>query len=154
MVRSHCSRILFILMLVACIVPPLSGQEKGVVIVNVAVLGDSLSMEEVKSIYQGSKTFWSGSFKIRPSIANIKSPLGKRFIKQVLKMGSREYNQLWLRKTFSGSLPPPQSFKSTEQTIGFVSQNDGAIGIIPESALEQLDGTNCKVLYIDGRKTF
>ena len=110
----------------------------------------TLSMKELKSIFQGEKQRWPDGTKI--SIAFMKSStlVGSATAKKVMNISGDQLNKLWLALVFQGKAKAPFFYGSASEVETYVSQNAGAIGVV--EAGYQVKGV--KVISIDGKKSF
>ena len=110
----------------------------------------TLTMKELKSIFQGEKQRWPDGTKI--SIAFMKSStlVGSATAKKVMNISGDQLNKLWLALVFQGKAKAPFFYGSASEVESYVSQNAGAIGVV--EAGYQVKGV--KVISIDGKKSF
>ena len=110
----------------------------------------SLTMKELKSIFQGEKQRWNDGTKISIAFMKSSTPVGSATSKKVLKMSGDQLNKFWLALVFQGKAKAPFFYGSASEVESYVSQNAGAIGVV-ESGY-QVKGV--KVISIDGKKSF
>ena len=110
----------------------------------------SLTMKELKSIFQGEKQRWNDGTKISIAFMKSSTPVGSATSNKVLKMSGDQLNKFWLALVFQGKAKAPFFYGSASEVESYVSQNAGAIGVV--EAGYQVKGV--KVISIDGKKSF
>jgi ABC-type phosphate transport system substrate-binding protein len=120
------------------------------VIANEKGAPSTLTMKELKSIFQGEKQRWNDGTKISIAFMKSSTPVGSATSKKVLKMSGDQLNKFWLALVFQGKAKAPFFYGSASEVESFVSQNAGAIGVV--EAGYQVKGV--KVISIDGKKSF
>ena len=110
----------------------------------------TLTMKELKSIFQGEKQRWNDGTKISIAFMKSSTPVGSATSKKVLKMSGDQLNKFWLALVFQGKAKAPFFYGSASEVESYVSQNAGAIGVV--EAGYQVKGV--KVISIDGKKSF
>ena len=110
----------------------------------------TLTMKELKSIFQGEKQRWNDGTKISIAFMKSSTPVGSATSNKVLKMSGDQLNKFWLALVFQGKAKAPFFYGSASEVESYVSQNAGAIGVV-ESGY-QVKGV--KVISIDGKKSF
>jgi hypothetical protein len=91
----------------------------------------SLSAEEIQDVFIGDKQF-AGSQKL---IVTDNSAAQIDFLGKVVKMESKRYSALWVKKSFRDGLAIPSVKGSDAEVIAFVKNNPGAVGyvsVLPE----------------------
>jgi ABC-type phosphate transport system substrate-binding protein len=120
------------------------------VIANEKGAPSTLTMKELKSIFQGEKQRWNDGTKISIAFMKSSTPVGSATSKKVLKMSGDQLNKFWLALVFQGKAKAPFFYGSASEVESYVSQNAGAIGVV--EAGYQVKGV--KVVSIDGKKSF
>ena len=110
----------------------------------------TLTMKELKSIFQGEKQRWNDGTKISIAFMKSSTPVGSATSNKVLKMSGDQLNKFWLALVFQGKAKAPFFYGSASEVESYVSQNAGAIGVV--EAGNQVKGA--KVISIDGKKSF
>ena len=110
----------------------------------------TLTMKELKSIFQGEKQRWNDGTKISIAFMKSSTPVGSATSNKVLKMSGDQLNKFWLALVFQGKAKAPFFYGSASEVESYVSQNAGAIGVVESSY--QVKGV--KVISIDGKKSF
>ena len=110
----------------------------------------TLTMKELKSIFQGEKQRWNDGTKISIAFMKSSTPVGSATSNKVLKMSGDQLNKFWLALVFQGKAKAPFFYGSASEVESYVSQNAGAIGAV--EAGNQVKGA--KVISIDGKKSF
>jgi ABC-type phosphate transport system substrate-binding protein len=111
------------------------------VVVNKANPVDQLSDDEVKNIFLGKKTTWSGGKTIMP-VTQEGTSLHEKFTSSVLDKTVHQFTIFWKKALFTGTGIAPKAFRSDAQVKEFVNSNLAAIGYIDE---DSLDGSVKKV---------
>ena len=111
---------------------------------------NTLTMKELKSIFQGEKQRWPDGTKISIAFMKSSTPVGKATSNKVMKMSGDQLNKFWLALVFQGKAKAPFFYGSASEVESYVSQNVGAIGVV--EAGYQVKGV--KVISIDGKKSF
>jgi ABC-type phosphate transport system substrate-binding protein len=120
------------------------------VIANEKGAPSTLTMKELKSIFQGEKQRWNDGTKISIAFMKSSTPVGSATSNKVLKMSGDQLNKFWLALVFQGKAKAPFFYGSASEVESYVSQNAGAIGVV--EAGYQVKGV--KVISIDGKKSF
>ena len=110
----------------------------------------TLTMKELKSIFQGEKQRWPDGTKISIAFMKSSTPVGSATAKKVMNISGDQLNKLWLALVFQGKAKAPFFYGSASEVESYVSQNAGAIGVV--EAGYQVKGV--KVISIDGKKSF
>jgi ABC-type phosphate transport system substrate-binding protein len=110
----------------------------------------TLTMKELKSIFQGEKQRWPDGTKISIAFMKSSTPVGSATSNKVLKMSGDQLNKFWLALVFQGKAKAPVFFGSASEVENYVSQNPGAIGVV--EAGYQVKGA--RIIPIDGKKSF
>ena len=110
----------------------------------------SLTMKELKAIFQGEKQRWKDGTKISIAFMKSSTPIGGATAKKVMKISGDQLNKLWLALVFQGKAKAPVFYGSASEVESYISQNAGAIGVV--EAGYQVKGV--KVISIDGKKSF
>ena len=111
----------------------------------------ALNLSELKSVFLGEKQRWRNGTKVVIALMKPNTATGKIISSKLYNMSSDEVNKFWLALVFQGKADSPVSFESAEALENFVSNNPGAIGIVPDN--ESLPA-NTQVTLIDGKKSF
>ncbi len=110
----------------------------------------TLTIKELKSIFQGEKQRWNDGTKISIAFMKSSTPVGSATSNKVLKMSGDQLNKFWLALVFQGKAKAPFFYGTASEVENYVSQNAGAIGVV--EAGYQAKGV--KVISIDGKKSF
>ena len=106
-----------------------------VVIVNAQNTKDlnGLKRSQIRNIFLMNKTKWKNGDKTKPIFPKDNTKQYKVLLKNVLKMNTRKLNHHWLQiKQRTGTSAPPFAGSDSE-TINYVGNNSGAIGIIVDN---------------------
>jgi len=99
------------------------------IIVNKKLPVDTLSMDEIKDIFQRKKTVWDDGEKI--TIALIESGrTHQNFVRYYIHKTPAQYHRYWKKLIFSGRGVPPLTFRSENSLMAHVALTKGAIGYI------------------------
>ncbi|MDD5298008.1 MAG: hypothetical protein PHU46_13955 [Rhodocyclaceae bacterium] len=90
---------------------------------------DSITAEELASIYLIQRRAWSGGLPVVPVNREASSSVREHFSETVLDRTPRELADYWNRLRFEGKLPPLVQ-TSDQAVVGFVRNVPGAIGYI------------------------
>ncbi|MBN1627161.1 MAG: substrate-binding domain-containing protein [Deltaproteobacteria bacterium] len=132
------------LMAMMLMIPDMAIAGDIVIIGNQSVAESKLSKQDVKNIYLGRKTFWSGKKKIVfVTLGN--ADLSVKFLAEYINMIPSRYADYWLNKVYTGQGSPPRSFASDKEMIDFVARTEGAIGYV--SSGKGLD--NVKIFAVE-----
>ena len=118
-------------------------QDGFVVIVNNNLKEESLSQSNIRRIYFGFTTQWQNFERVKPSYTEIANEEFWNFI----STEKGKFKNFWTKRVFSGNGVAPDEFGDGQSVIDFVSRTDGAIGIIPSSAKNDV-GANCKIIAL------
>src|SRR5690348_5305973 len=111
---------------------------------------DQMKMIELKSVMMGERQRWKNGDKIKIALMKTSTQIGDFTCKKVYDMNEDELKKFWLALVFQGKADPPVFFNSETELKNFVSENEGAIGIVNVAA----DNPDIRVVAIDGRKEF
>lgn len=118
-------------------------QDDFAIIVNKNVEEGSLSADALRRIYFGFDTEWENVQKIRVSYQHFSNAEFWQF----LSTSETNYKRFWSKKELSGNGTAPVAMTNGESIIDFVSNTEGAIGIIQKELIEQI-GEDCRMLEI------
>lgn len=111
----------------------LSKSNSFIVITNIASPVDSISIEELRDIYNGDRVFWKTGKRIRAARLSEDSPTYVEFVSEILGKSPTQFVQHWRHKLFSGKGLPPKVIDDAEKMIRYIEENEGSIGFIPTS---------------------
>ncbi|MBD3222130.1 hypothetical protein GF314_12915 [bacterium] len=114
-----------------------------VVVAHPDVPVDTISPQELRRIYLGKSTRWSGGLAIRPVMLAIDRPY-RRFIVRALEHTEDGFEVYWKRMVFTGKGRPPRTFATPDELAFYVRMTPGAIGYLPREA----DRTDLKVVHV------
>jgi ABC-type phosphate transport system substrate-binding protein len=105
-------------------------QARGLLIIaSPQVPDNTISIEQLASIYTLKKTFWSNSVQVVPVNREASSRERELFTASVFDISPQELGEYWNRMSFQGKLPPLIQ-TSDQAVLGFVRSVPGAIGYI------------------------
>ncbi|MDH5528367.1 MAG: hypothetical protein OEY97_13835 [Nitrospirota bacterium] len=89
-----------------------------------------VSVTELRDIYLGEMTFWSGARLVPVTFQN-QSPIQATFLQQVLGISGNAYKTYWIKRIFREGGIPPLRVSSVEEMMHLVAHTPGAIGFVP-----------------------
>ena len=92
---------------------------------------DQLSMRELKRIYLGKSTRWTGGQTIRPVMLQDGDAF-ETFVTEALDRTEENFSVYWKRMVFTGKGRPPRTFDDAESLAFYLTITEGAIGYLPE----------------------
>ena len=90
--------------------------------------------KQVKSIFQGERSFWSNGSSVILVLPANNLPVANQIAKGVYGTNVAGMQKFWLALVFQGRGKPPILISSEEEIIRFVSQNPGAVALISATA--------------------
>ncbi len=118
------------------------------VIVNPKVQITAISKDELKSIFMGKRTFWSGQKRITPIGRPSSVSAGRAFYKIIVGMTPGRYRHHWNGLELSGRGVRPRSASKADDVGAMVKSDGGAIAIVSVSELSKLEKYRVKVVSI------
>jgi len=109
-----------------------------------------MKLAELRSIMMGERQRWKDGNKIKIALMKTNTPVGTYTCKKVYDMSEDELKKFWLALVFQGKADAPVFFNSPDELKTFVSENEGAIGIVNIP----VDNSAIQVVQIDGKKEF
>jgi ABC-type phosphate transport system substrate-binding protein len=116
-----------------------------VVIVNKANPAASISIADLKLIYNGGKRKFDDGQTIQPASLEPENPVREEFFSRALHVAEESYRLYWLRMIFTGKGKPPVELKTEEEVVSFVTARKGGIAYI-DSAKVSVDVKVLKVV--------
>lgn len=86
----------------------------------------TLSADEIHDVFVGDKQFAGAQKLIITDNASVQTD----FLTKVVKIESKRYNSLWVKKSFRDGLALPAMKGGDAEVIAFVKNNPGAIGYV------------------------
>ncbi|WP_157887118.1 hypothetical protein [Hymenobacter sp. PAMC 26628] len=117
-----------------------------VIIANGKGVPTEMKLAQLKSTMRGEKLRWPDGTKVVIALLKSSTPIGVDTSKKIYNMSANELNKYWLALVFQGKADAPNFFNSESELEEFVSQNNGAIGVIVHPA------ANNKIVLIDGKR--
>jgi hypothetical protein len=111
---------------------PFSFADEILVIANKDVSANSLTAEELKSIFLGEKAKWDDGRSI--VFVLLLTEVHEDFLKKYLEITSSQYSQYWKKMIFTGRSKSPKSFVNPEELIGYIAATGGSVAYIPSQA--------------------
>ena len=121
--------------------------QKELSIIGNSVGFSSVSLQEARSIFKGKYNYWQNKSKVilvLPSTKNANSLNSSKIIYGTTPDGVKKY---WLSLVFQGRASSPIFFDTDKEIIEYISNNEGAIGII---STEQSKNVSDKIKIILG----
>lgn len=104
-------------------------QEQQLVIIVHEDVEDSLTKEDIKSIFLGRKTRWTNDEKIT-FVVYTEEMVYKTFLKDYVGKTIFQYRNYWKKQVFTGKGRMPGMLKTSEEVITFVSETKGAMSFV------------------------
>lgn len=137
-----------VLLLSAFFCLPVKAQEMSlVVIANNKGAPPEMKLAQLKSTMKGEKLRWPDGTKVVIALLKSTTPIGTNTSKKIYNMSANELNKYWLALVFQGKADAPNFFNSEAELEEFVSQTNGAIGVVNHPSASN------KVIVIDGQRS-
>jgi ABC-type phosphate transport system substrate-binding protein len=108
---------------------------------------ESLSMEELRSIFLADRQFWGNRTRITLLIRAPQSDERTFVLERIYQMSEAQFRQYWIAKMFRAEVPRgPKIVLSTGMTLDLVVAIPGSISFAPADAVTD----NVKVIRVDG----
>jgi len=101
-----------------------------VVITNKKGAPEEMKMTELRSIMKGERQRWKDGNKIKIALMKPSTQTGISTCKKIYDKDGDEVKKFWLGLVFQGKADAPVFFNSEAELKTFVSENEGAIGIV------------------------
>jgi ABC-type phosphate transport system substrate-binding protein len=101
------------------------------VVAHSAVMVNSLSKSQLRSIYLKRQVIWPNGDKIKVYMLPAKSVTHQQFSQNNLQMFPYQLEQTWQKLTFSGIGTPPVEIASAAEMLQLIQTTPGAIGYLP-----------------------
>jgi hypothetical protein len=118
-----------------------------VVIANTKGPPPEMKLAQLKSTMKGEKLRWPDGTKVVIALLKSTTPIGTNTSKKIYNMSANELNKYWLALVFQGKADAPNFFNSEAELEEFVSQTNGAIGVVNHPSASN------KVIVIDGQRS-
>ncbi|MDR2875276.1 MAG: substrate-binding domain-containing protein [Methylobacillus sp.] len=144
-------RILFLLVVVALLLPPfaVAAEEPVAVIVPRDFAGRVPNAQNLALIFKRKKLTWDDGTRIQPVNLPADHAARRLFSQRILKSAPEAQTQYWNEMYFQG-IYPPHVVASPEAMLRYVADTAGAIGYIPAC---KLDARVKAVLWLDANGT-
>jgi len=109
-----------------------------VVLVNKDNPVGQMSVEEVKSIYSGTKRFWDNGAKIKPLHMPPESEEKECFIRNIFKVSVSQYKLFWLSQKQKTGETEPLSLQVAYPILNILSRKKQAIGYVSKADYDLL----------------
>jgi hypothetical protein len=106
-----------------------------------------MKLTQLKSTMRGEKLRWPDGSKVVIALLKSTTPIGINTSRKIYNMSSNELNKYWLALVFQGKADAPNFFDSETALEEFVSQTNGAIGVVNHPS------TTNRIILIDGQKS-
>jgi len=100
-----------------------------IIIVNKRLSADTLSLDEIRDIFQRKKTLWDDGEKITIALL-AGGRTHQSFVRNYIHKTPAQYHRYWKKLVFSGRGIPPLTFRSETSLMSHVALTQGAIGYI------------------------
>jgi hypothetical protein len=107
-----------------------------IVVANPGVPAETMSSAQLKRVYLGRMQLWNNQVRVKPAYVSVKTEQGEAVFEHAIQMDPQRFQRLWIKKTFSGEGIPPVALGSADRVIDYVSNQDGAVGLIPRPEAE------------------
>jgi ABC-type phosphate transport system substrate-binding protein len=107
-----------------------------------------LKPEDLRPIFLTNKTDWTHGGAIEALNLPDGSDVRAAFDSAVLGMDPDEVARYWVDRRIRGDARPPRKVSSPALVVAFVSKNEGAIGYVPYSAID--DGVKVVARVFEG----
>jgi ABC-type phosphate transport system substrate-binding protein len=112
-----------------------AGNEALVVIVNKANPSSSIGLNELRPIFQTTKTRWSNGGDAIPFNLPYDNGLRQEFDRAVLGLDPDRIARYWQDRKIRGGARPPKQLPSVSTVLAAVAANPGAVGYVNASAV-------------------
>jgi len=102
-----------------------------VLIVNKNVSANSLSRNDVRSIFLGEKSRWDDGKTVRFVVLE-EGAVHRAFLQDVVGKTTQQFLNYWRKKIFNGESLAPKSVVNAQEAVRFVTTNAGAIGYVSD----------------------
>ena len=116
---------------VLCFTPETISQ---VVIVNKANPIEKISKSLLRNIFLGNYISWENGRRIQIVDFTSDIPLRKLFDENILNLSPQKVSMIWVKVSLSGKSIPPKIVHAEEDVKSFLTENEGGIGYIKNSA--------------------
>jgi ABC-type phosphate transport system substrate-binding protein len=102
-----------------------------VLIANKSVAVNSLSRDDVRSIFLGEMTRLDDGKAVKFAVLT-EEPAQRLFMQEVVGKTTQQFVNYWRKKVFNGEALYPKTVMSSEEQVRFVKTTSGAIGYVSE----------------------
>jgi ABC-type phosphate transport system substrate-binding protein len=110
-----------------------AGEDAIAVIVNLANPAPTLSVSDLRPVFQTSKTSWSRGGEAAPINLPEDNPLRIAFDQTVLGLDAERVSRYWKDRKIRGGARPPARAVSSAAVLKFVAAKEGAVGYVKAS---------------------
>ncbi len=89
---------------------------------------ETVSKSDLKKLYIGKQNTINKNFT-NPTILKVKKT-HKKFLKQYLKLNSRQFARIWQKLVFTGKAQMPKQYVSEKELITMLKENPERVGYI------------------------
>jgi hypothetical protein len=148
MVMNWVCRLFFLLLICLWGPAPARAQDMSLVVIgNGKGVPSEMKLAQLQSTLRGEKLRWPDGSKVTIALLKSNTPIGTTTSRKVYNMSANELNKYWLALVFQGKADAPNFFASEAELEEFVSQTNGAIGVVSHPP------ASGKTILIDGKKT-
>jgi ABC-type phosphate transport system substrate-binding protein len=109
---------------------------------------ENLSLDELRKIFLGDQPHWSNGRRITVVMLEQGKQERDVVLKQIYKMGEKDFNGYFLHKMFTGEVhSAPKTLTTSAEVLKFVSNVPGAIGYLKAQDVDE----SVKVVRIESR---
>jgi ABC-type phosphate transport system substrate-binding protein len=114
----------------------IAGGEPIAVIVNKGNPASVLSKNDLRPIFQTTKTSWNDGTHVAPINLPPDTDVRREFDQAVLGMDRERVEQYWTDRKIRGGERPPQKLPSAPVVLKIVASKREAVGYVPKSAVD------------------
>lgn len=117
------------------IIQPEFGFSEEVAAPDIVIIGnrdlpfDSLTLNDIKDIFNMKKTMWKGELQLTFAILS-EGETHRLFVLKYLRKTPAQYRRYWKKLIFSGKGVQPLSFRTEKDLMAHIALTQGAIGYI------------------------
>ncbi|MFP4476781.1 MAG: hypothetical protein ACLFOY_14580 [Desulfatibacillaceae bacterium] len=100
-----------------------------VLIANDGVPVESISRQELQSIFLGKKKLWKGGRTVEPVLLE-SGQVHEAFLRRLVRKTPSQFSTYWKRMIFTGRSAAPRYVRSEKDMISYVAGTEGAVGYV------------------------
>lgn len=133
-----------------CLMGTQSASAQVAVVVNKANPVRDISLQRVQDIYLGNTVAWTDHLRIFPVTLKSREEVTKTFFLKALNKKPNDMRRIWIRLMLSGDVSPPKVVGLTSDVLDYVASNEGAIGFVDMTHLDDRVHEAVQVISIEG----